>query len=70
MVVAVETGASDHHVGTARRQRGVRVDLHRPDPRQEPNALARPAAADAPGEAHRVLGGHVDQIELVVELEH
>src|SRR5207249_8995826 len=35
-----------------------------------PEPLARAAAPDAPGEAHGILSRHIDQVELVVELEH
>src|SRR5207244_3364596 len=35
-----------------------------------PAGRYRPAAPDAAREAHRVPGGHVDQVDLVVELHH
>src|SRR5437773_8758021 len=68
MIVAVDTGSPDHHVVAARRDRRLRVEVQGSDPRQEPESLARSAAPDASREAHRVPGGHVDQVDLVVEL--
>src|SRR5439155_5154782 len=69
LIVPVDGGVAAEHIGATGRQRSRRAERQRLDADQEPEPLARAAAPDAPGEAHVVLRRHVDEVQLLVELE-
>src|SRR5207245_7163486 len=68
VVIPVDTGVAGGDEPAARRERRLSVDLEGPNPGQQADPLARTAPSDTSGEAHGVLRGHVDQVELIVEL--